>query len=712
MSLFNHFKQLNLSPGQEKALSMLESFLTSTGQVFILKGYAGTGKTTLLVGLVNYLSDVGRDFELMAPTGRAAKILRDKSGEGKTIHSSIYDFLNLTAINSESSEDADHSFHYLFPVKADEKEGMIIIVDEASMISSRESRNELFTFGTNILLSDLLTYSRLSVSSNKIIFVGDPAQLPPFGDNNSYALQENYFRGLNLSVDSTELKEVKRQSNNLILLNAGRIRSVLETVKRNKLQFEYDANSFIKQPPEEISEKYVATFPKPQIGNGVIIAFSNSQCLFYNNSVREKIYPNNKEVVAGDILLINNNNYHTYGAELLNGDMAQVAEVSSLVEKQSAPVMVDEGGVKVKKNITLTFRNVVIRIPTHADDIKCKIIDTLLNSTARDLSIDEMKALYINFMMRFRLEQTQRKAQGLSVFKVGSEEFKNSLRSDLYFNAIRVKYGYAITCHKAQGGEWEKVFIDFYGRVGLKDDQLRWCYTATTRAKEICYATNAPHFNAFTKFNISEIITISQTNFPKEALNLTQVPLSPYHTENSNKCKSLKYWEIEEKLTNTPFSIVTVEGRGLYLERYSISASDEQFQIQANHKEAGFFEEFQSVTPEVGKKSVVIKLLQIINAPYKYEFNIGYIPDTYAKENLFSIIQSICNENEITITNVIDNNKQYVITYYFITTGICSYIQFFYNLNDAFTKALPKSDLGEKDDKLNILISKLKEYAL
>ncbi len=176
MSIFDHFEHLNVSRGQEAALTKLEAFLDSPVQVFMLKGYAGSGKTTILKGLVKYLESLKKDFALMAPTGRAAKVLRDKTGYGATIHKGIYNFSKLATINENSEDEAEHSFHYYFPLNEMEGSEKIIIVDESSMISSKETKHELFTFGTNILLNDLMTFSRLKTTKNKIIFVGDPAQ--------------------------------------------------------------------------------------------------------------------------------------------------------------------------------------------------------------------------------------------------------------------------------------------------------------------------------------------------------------------------------------------------------------------------------------------------------------------------------------------------------------------------------------------------------
>ena len=181
--------------------------MESKDSVFILKGYAGTGKTTLIKGLIDALKVENKKFVLCAPTGRASKILRNKTGYGNTIHSTIYDFDNLITINSENEDFAEHSFQFSFPI-IKLQENTIIIVDEASMISSKESKNELFNFGTNILLNDLLTFAQLHNSHNKMIIIGDPAQLPPVGDNNSWALEKSFFDDKKISIMAYTLETV------------------------------------------------------------------------------------------------------------------------------------------------------------------------------------------------------------------------------------------------------------------------------------------------------------------------------------------------------------------------------------------------------------------------------------------------------------------------------------------------------------------------
>ena len=256
MKLANYFQDISLNLNQQNAVTQIQSFLESDSNIFILQGYAGTGKTTLIKGIVNFLDAQKKQFNIMAPTGRAAKVLRNKTNFGSTIHSSIYKLDDLKSINPEALEVAEHSIKYLFPINYELQDERVLIVDEASMISSKEAKNELFDFGTNFLLDDLLTHTFQTNKKNKIIFVGDPAQLPPVGDNLSKALNINYFKELGYDCQISELTEVMRQDDNLILENANTIRHLLSLKHRNNIQLAFDQKSFIKQDTDCVIENY------------------------------------------------------------------------------------------------------------------------------------------------------------------------------------------------------------------------------------------------------------------------------------------------------------------------------------------------------------------------------------------------------------------------------------------------------------------------
>jgi hypothetical protein len=698
MGILNHFRHLDLTCDQRIALEKIEAFLQTEDQVFILKGYAGSGKTTLIKGIIEYFKSNKRIVQVMAPTGRAAKVLRDKTEHGVTIHKGIYNFEKLETIKDESVDVAEKSYEYFFPLKIQPETNRIAIVDEASMVSNMFSKHELFRFGSGILLSDLINYMQLSQAGNKIIFVGDPAQLPPVTDNSSAALTEDFFLKLGIRCSSFEMTQVARQKeNSLILKNAMKIRDLLKSNNRNELVMGQDGIECMQIPSYQVHENYLRDFPLPEVGNGVIISFSNEQCLSYNQMVRKEMFPGKTQVTEGDILLINNNNYHTYGVELFNGDMAKVIGVSDQITTQTAPVY-DKG---VRKNVRLEFRDIIIRLPHHDQDIHCKIIDSLLNSPKRDLTIYEMKALYINFVMRFEDEQKLRESRGLQKHKQGSVEFKKKLKCDPFFNALRVKYGYAITCHKSQGGEWEKTYVDFYGRVGLNDSLLRWCYTAITRSSRFLSLINPPNITSISKLQFGPIGKIG--TIPANAIAYQNAPETPYHNEASHPSKRLKYFEVVEKISDTPFVLERVESRE-HQEMYYFSYNSISFRLDTGHDAAGIFRDFKAGC----SNTAATELIKILDQPFHQLVTLNYQPSKDFLETLYSKIQTACNELEVDILNIDEQIEKYFVNYFFKTSGRVSYIQFYFKMNGQFTTAMPKSDLGTDDQLLNELIIKLK----
>ena len=708
MSIFNHFQNISLTSDQQIAVELINTFLESEYNVFMLKGYAGTGKTTLIKGLVSYLEEQKKIFQVMAPTGRAAKILRQKTKYGLTIHKSIYKFDDVDFSKDSSGKLENESYKIIYPLNNLMIENSVLIIDEASMITSRLSEHPIFIFGTDILLNDLLTYAKPHNLKTKIIFVGDPAQLPPVGDNKSMAFESSYFDSLGLSVAETELREVKRQGDNLILKNASLLRDKIQEENPRELFFSYDDSSFVRLNVEDMINRYVDENPIPEMHSGVIISFSNAQCLHNNVAVRKRYFPYNGNITSGDVIQIISNNYSTYPVEVFNGDFAKILKVSENTISQTAPVFVEENGKRIRKEITLVFRKVELIVDHFDEPFECMIIDSLLNSTNRDLTIDEMKALYINFIIRFDEEQKSRIANGLPVIKRYSEEFKTMMILDPFMNAMRCKYGYAITCHKAQGGEWEKVFVDYSGRVSLHKDPLRWCYTATTRGIETCFAINAPHFNRFSKSKISDIAQIGV--IPKTAFRFDNVPVSPYHRENQHLCKSKKYWEVVEALEETNFEIKNIFSQD-YLERYSISNGDETIVVDGHHNGAGVFEKGFNVTSGCDDETKN-KLEDVFNRPMKFNYNLNYNPSLTILEELYSIMQHICDELEVPITNVEEFVLHKYANYYLQTDSVSSYIQFYFNKDQHLTVAMPKTYKCSEDKKLALILTKLLENVI
>lgn len=503
MSIFNHFNHLTLSPGQETALTKLETFLNSPTQVFMLKGYAGSGKTTILEGLVEYLNTVEKDFLLMAPTGRAAKVIREKTGqEAFTIHKSIYSYEDMVEV-----EEGD-SFFYNYKLRNNtDVVGKIFIVDEASMLSDAKSEGEFFRFGTGHLLTDLIAYTRVGHENakTKIIFVGDPCQLPPVTDNSSKAFEPIYLKEkFDLSSEEVEMKEVKRQGGESgILKAAAKIRKCISAGYFNDFNLRPNGDDIFNPSYETFLDTWKeASNPK------IIIASKNKTCLDLNLQIRERRFGNaNLPIQKSDIVIMGGNNYRK---GIFNGEFAVISEVSYEIETRTI-------GLKGKPPVTLTWRTVELVFPDTEENnklVKGKVLENFLYGD-NYLKPEEMQALYVDFTSRHK---------GL---KPKSEEFKEAIMQDEYFNALLMKYGYAVTCHKAQGGEWKNVFTiwdndntegfnyfsDVQKKAGKTNQNFyRWAYTAITRASHKLYALNPPFFNSYSSMAFLDVAVINSLN--------------------------------------------------------------------------------------------------------------------------------------------------------------------------------------------------------
>ena len=503
MSIFNHFKHLNLSQSQETALTKLEAFLAGPAQVFMLKGYAGSGKTTILKGLVEYLEEVEKDFTLMAPTGRAAKVIREKTGqEAYTIHKSIYSYEDMVEV-----EDGD-SYYYYFKIRNNvDVARKIFIVDEASMVSDAQSHGEFFRFGSGRLLSDLIVYTRVTQPfvNSKIIFVGDPCQLPPVGDNSSKAFEASYLKEhFNLSSEETEMKEVQRQGGDSGILSvAAKLRKSISAGFFNDFNLRSNGKDIINPSYETFFDTWQkASSPK------IIIASKNKTCLDLNLQIRERRFGNaNLPVQKSDIVIMGGNNYRK---GVFNGEFAVINEVSDTVIQRTITL-------RGKNPVTLSWRDVKLVFPDAESNnkvVKGKILENFLYGD-NNLKPEETQALYVDFTHRNK---------GL---KPKSEEFIAAIKQDEFFNCLLLKYGYAVTCHKAQGGEWDNVFTvwdndnvvgfncftDKQRRAGkTNQDFYRWAYTAITRASKKLYALNPPFFNSYSAIAFLDVKVVNSLN--------------------------------------------------------------------------------------------------------------------------------------------------------------------------------------------------------
>ena len=697
---------IQLNRHQEKALNRIQRFLDSDKRIFILKGYAGTGKTTLIQHLVTHLERQLKSFQVMAPTGRAAKILRDKTknqqnnkdGYGTTIHKAIYNYEDVKILEDEEKSSEGLSYKFYFPIKKVEKAKHLVIVDEASMVSERENKQELYQSGTDCLLPDLLTYIGQS-KSNKILFIGDPAQLPPVGENESKALSQSYFSEIGLSHDSYEMTDVIRQgSTSTILINSVKIRDLLHKVKneRNSLQFDY-ANDFVKVNELDLISEYLKYNPKPGLDNGVIINFKNRDCLSYNREIRKCYFPGKESIQSGDVLLNTKNVYGTFGAYIYNGDLVQVESVEDETQSQSAKIYVEEEGRKVKKLFSFRFRTISIITPDQSDPIPVKIIESMLEESEGALSTDQMKALFVNFNIRFEEEQKIRKQSGLLHYKRGSEVYKEMLNSDPFFNAMHVKYGYSITCHKAQGGEWGTAYVNFKGKVGLSNDHLRWSYTALTRGKEKLYALNPPDTTTFSKITFNTISPLKK--LPSEAFEYGEPLETPFHNIDKHPAKRQTFFDLKEKLNDTPYSINRVESSD-FLEMYYIQTEEGEVRVDAGHDKAGVFKPFKA--PNQGGQ--FDDLIRLMNTESKRVFEYNYSPSDENFQKLYKKVHSCCAQHDVSIMSVIEKPESYYIIYYLSLHGTYAAVQFNFKANGQFTTANPRiMDMRKRDTLLKLI---------
>lgn len=485
---------LPLNSEQSAALDAVKIFLSNDEQdVFILRGSAGTGKTTLIAHLVEMTEAMHLSIALLAPTGRAARILANKVQQitgrntgGRTVHSTIYASTQIE-VYEESESANDPGIRLIFPLKdGDDPSTFLFVIDEASMVGDKASQGDFMQFGSGRLLGDLVTYSRLQRpgrdrdNRTKLLFVGDTAQLPPVGENTSPALSEEYLRTMfHLRVGAAELKTVIRQAQGSAILDrATEIRDAIDVGC---------FNTFSLQPYGQEIEKVDARSAINLLVQGlqaresnVAVVHANATALEYNRAVREQIWGDaSLPLQSQDTLLVNKNSRkHT----LSNGDLIKVIQVAEEAERVTVPL---KGGHAVSLNFreaTVAFRagdGAVIQIP-------CFLLENLLDSANRELTPLEVRGLLVHF--RTRNPNLSPKSAG----------FRRAILDDPYFNALQVKYGYAMTCHKAQGGEWHTVLVDFEAGAGVRNAAFfRWAYTAITRAAKKLMVVNPPEFTAF-----------------------------------------------------------------------------------------------------------------------------------------------------------------------------------------------------------------------
>ncbi|MCQ2250972.1 MAG: AAA family ATPase [Bacteroidales bacterium] len=443
---------------QQRAIDLLSQFVMESDEsgLFILRGYAGTGKTSLMSAFVKTLHDFGISTVLMAPTGRAAKVFSQFSGcKALTVHKTIY---------RQASGPAG-SFH----VDRNLKSNTFFIVDEASMIPKQSSERSFF--GSGCLLSDLVSYV-YSGHNCRLVMVGDGGQLPPVGSPMSPALDRAEMECYGNTVYEATLADVVRQaSESGVLYNATMLRRQVESSRPGELiQPLMNMGKFAdirRITGAELLEELEQSYDRCGVMDTLVVTRSNRNANIYNNGIRSRIFWREEQLTVGDLVMVVKNNYY-YARNIeemdfiANGDIAEVVRVG-----------------RHESLYGFHFINVDLRFCDYDNlEISCKIIRESLTCEGPSFSEAENNLLLKNVMEDYA---------GMSM----KDQYKE-LRNNEYFNAFQIKFAYAVTCHKSQGGQWRNVFVDqgYITPDMLDREYLRWLYTAVTRATEKVFLVN------------------------------------------------------------------------------------------------------------------------------------------------------------------------------------------------------------------------------
>lgn len=448
------------TPSQSELLTALSKFLVSTKHncLLLIKGYAGTGKTTMVNSLVKTLPSIKLKSVLLAPTGRAAKVLGNYSGvRAFTIHKKIY------------NKKADDAGFVKFSPADNLHTNTVFVVDEASMIGWEDFSSK--QMGTVNLLKDLFEYV-YSGKNCRLILIGDGAQLPPVHQDRSPALDLKFLKDqFNVTAAICELKDVLRQTLDSGILNlATQLRNTLFDTKRKVIKLQIPEEKDTERiTGMELEEKLEWSFSNYSVENSIVITRSNKTANLFNRQVRARMLFREEELSSGDLIMIVKNNYYWLDEKssagfIANGDIAEILKVKGYEELYDNK-----------------FANAVIRLLDYPEekDLEVKINLGAFDSNAAAMPADRYKLLYYSIAEDFEHIMTRTK------------KHQEILKSP-YLNALQAKFAYAITCHKAQGGQWPVVFVDqgYLTEEMLDDNYLRWLYTAVSRATEKLFLVN------------------------------------------------------------------------------------------------------------------------------------------------------------------------------------------------------------------------------
>lgn len=453
-----------LNEDQTEAFKAIQKFIEHpSADTFILKGYAGTGKTFLMQHLAKWLKEKKYKFSLLASTGRAAAVLRGKTGlTTKTVHSELYNFSKVDGADDDFPEGASIDQHtqmkMLFSLRQPDDGKKIYIVDESSMLASEMSEDELTVlFGSGSLLDDFFS----AVGSNKVIFVGDPGQLPPVRQLFSPALEMGWLARQQRTAVSVTLEKIERNDpNNDLLILAAAVRGLAseEYLPAYPKLPASNLNNVILHPSDEfLFQAYVNRFKEVGPDGAIAIARSNRMVSIINRAMRRDLFGDpDIPVQKNDVLLVIHNNY---SFPLTNGDFVTMVNLGEM-ETQAG----------------LHFQKVSIK--------------TLLSDTEHDLliSLDILYGPETNFtkhQLKMLMVDFNRRMRKRDIIP-NSDDYRDSMMRDPYLNCLRAKFGYAVTCHKAQGGEWNEVFLFLEKSMYAmnREELFRWWYTAITRSRK------------------------------------------------------------------------------------------------------------------------------------------------------------------------------------------------------------------------------------
>ncbi|MCZ2580360.1 ATP-dependent DNA helicase [Bacteroides fragilis] len=446
---------------QEIAVKSLSEFLLSTANdtVFVLRGYAGTGKTSLVGALVKAMDKLQQKSVLLAPTGRAAKVFSAYAGHPAfTIHKKIYRQQSFSNEVSNFSINDNLTTHTLY------------IVDEASMISNEGLSGSMF--GTGRLLYDLVEFVYSGVGC-RLLLMGDTAQLPPVGEEQSPALATEALKGYGLNVIEVDLTQVVRQvQSSGILWNATQIRQLIaedECFSLPKIKVSGFPDIQVVRG-DELIDTLTGCYEKDGMDETIVVCRSNKRANIYNKGIRAQILYREDELNTGDLLMVAKNNY--FWTEkykemdfIANGEIAVVRRVR-----------------RTRELYGFRFAEVLLAFPDQNDfELEANLLLDTLHSDAPALPKTENDRLFYSVLEDY-------------VDITVKRERMKKMKADPHYNALQVKYAYAVTCHKAQGGQWQNVFLDqgYMSDEYLTPDYFRWLYTAFTRASKTLYLVNYP----------------------------------------------------------------------------------------------------------------------------------------------------------------------------------------------------------------------------